>query len=179
MSSIPSAATESSTAPSVGFPPVSRRDARILVLGSLPGQRSLEEVQYYAHPHNTFWPIMLELIGAEGDYAARCRCLIYSRIALWDVLASSVRPGSMDANIDLEMAAPNDFAAFLAAHPDIDRIGFNGRKAAQLFARFVEPVLDVPVPRTVVLPSTSPAYAAMRPSEKLEHWRAFLRASVS
>ena len=179
MSSIPSAVTESAAAPSVGFPPVARADARVLILGSLPGQRSLEEQQYYAHPQNAFWGIMAELIDAHGNYAARCRCLVDSRIALWDVLASSVRPGSMDADIDRGSAVPNDFAGFLADHPDVERVGFNGRKAAELFSRMVAPTLAETSPATFVLPLTSPAYASMRPAQKLERWRTFLNGELS
>ena len=122
---------------SEGFPPIARDDAHILILGSLPGQRSIDEQQYYAHPQNAFWRIMGELFAIEGDYATRCDQLIERRIALWDVLMSSVRPGSMDADISLSSARPNDFAGFLAGHPKIGLIAFNGRKAEQLFERFV------------------------------------------
>ena len=89
---------------STGFPPVARHDARILILGSLPGQRSLQAAQYYAHPQNAFWRIMQELTGAEGPYQKRCDALVGYGIALWDVLAESVRPGSMDVDIQLESA---------------------------------------------------------------------------
>ena len=116
---------------------------------------------------------MEELFGISGDYDERCRQLTVHRIAVWDVLASSVRPGSLDARIDLESARANDFAAFLAAHADIERIVFNGRKAEQLFSRFVD-LADVSIERRV-LPSTSPAYAAMRFSGKLERWREAFR----
>src|SRR5210317_1751806 len=95
-------------APSEGFAPVARGDARVLVLGSLPGARSIAEQQYYAHPQNAFWPIMRELFMIDGDYAARCDQLRENGIALWDVLRSSVRPGSMDADIQLGSAVAND-----------------------------------------------------------------------
>ena len=78
---------------SEGFPPVARADARVLVLGSLPGARSIAEQQYYAHPQNAFWPIMRELFRIDGSYASRCSQLLEHRVALWDVLQSSVRPG--------------------------------------------------------------------------------------
>ena len=156
---------------SAGFPPIARPDARILILGSLPGERSIREQQYYAHPQNAFWRIMAALFGIEGDYDERARQLCKHRIALWDVLRSSVRPGSMDADIRTDTARPNDFAGFFAAHGDIELIAFNGRKAAQLFQRFVEPLeVAVGVPR-VGLPSTSPAYASLSFSGKLAAWR--------
>ena len=154
---------------SEGFPPVARKDATVLILGSLPGDRSIAERQYYAHPQNAFWNIMAELLGIEGDYATRCALLCEHGIALWDVLHSSVRPGSMDAAIRLDTAQANDFETFFADHPEIRTIGFNGRKAQQVFTRFVRAF-----PRgadQVLLPSTSPAYASMPFSAKLGRWR--------
>lgn len=165
--------------PSDGFPPVAGRDAGILVLGSLPSQRSIAKGQYYAHPHNAFWPIMRELFGTEGSYADRCEQLIRNRVALWDVLASSVRPGSMDADIRLESARANDFEGFLVAHPKIQLIAFNGKKAEQLFKKFVDiQSIDGSI-RSVGLPSTSPAYAALSFSGKLCAWREAVQPSVA
>lgn len=152
-----------------GFPPIAAPDARVLVLGSLPGDRSIAAQQYYAHPRNAFWPIMEALLGIHGSYEARCDRLKAQRIAVWDVLASSVRPGSLDARIDLDSAMANDFTTFIAAHLQLERIAFNGRKAEQLFRRFVE--LPGDSIELVGLPSTSPAYAAMPFSGKLERWR--------
>lgn len=157
-----------------GFPPVERPDASILVLGSLPGRRSIAEQQYYAHPQNVFWRIMAELFGIEGDYATRCRLLTEQGLALWDVLMSSVRPGSMDADINVGSATANDFATFFDTHASIRLIAFNGRKAEQLFARFVESrSVACGIPR-ILLPSTSPAYASLSFSGKLAQWRAAL-----
>ena len=119
---------------SAGFPPVAHADARILILGSLPGQRSIAAQQYYAHPQNAFWRIMAELTGGHGNYDERCVALTANRIALWDVLANSVRPGSLDADIQVATAEVNDFAAFLAEHRRIELICFNGQKAAKIFA---------------------------------------------
>lgn len=159
---------------SAGFPPVARADARILILGSLPGGRSIAEQQYYAHPRNAFWPIMREIFGVDGDYATRCRQLTEQRIALWDVLASSVRPGSLDADIRDDSARVNDFDMFFQRHPHIECIAFNGRKAAQLYAKFVTASALREDVRQLDLPSTSPAYAAMPLSGKLAAWRAAL-----
>ncbi len=160
---------------SAGFPPIASTDARILILGSLPGKRSLEEAQYYAHRHNAFWRIMAELFGIEGDYANRCRQLMAHRIAVWDVLASSVRPGSLDADIRLDTARANNFAGFLSDHAQIERICFNGRKAEALFAKLVVPALSSLLFERVSLPSTSPAHAAMPFDKKRDIWAAGLR----
>ena len=156
---------------STGFPPVERADASILVLGSLPSERSIAEQQYYAHPQNAFWRIMKELFGVEGDYSSRCHKLTESGIALWDVLMSSYRPGSMDADISISEATPNDFASFFERHRSICLIAFNGKKAEQLYRRFVVPLGIARDVARVVLPSTSPAYASMSFSGKLAAWR--------
>ena len=161
--------------PSAGFPPVARPDARILILGSLPGDRSIRERQYYAHPQNAFWKIMAALYGIEGEYEARTSQLCNQGVALWDVLHSSVRPGSMDADIRADTAKPNDFTEFFASHGDVELIAFNGRKAEQLFNRFVDPLEIATGIRRVGLPSTSPAYAALPFSGKLAAWREALQ----
>lgn len=155
---------------SAGFPPIAASDAKILILGSLPGQKSLAASEYYAHRQNAFWRIMLVLFAVKGDYASRCELLKGEGIAVWDVLASSVRPGSMDTDIRLDSARPNDFPEFLATHKEITRIGFNGRKSEQLFRKLVIPELAAPMPQLISLPSTSPAYAAMSFDDKLENW---------
>ena len=157
---------------SVGFPPVARDDARVLILGSLPSKRSLAERQYYAHPQNAFWSIMRELVGATGTYENRCECLIAARIALWDVLKQSVRPGSMDADIQVARSEVNDFEEFMRDHPEIGLICFNGKKAEQMFHKFVKKETLGSTVRYEALPSTSPAYASMSFAEKLNKWRA-------
>lgn len=114
---------------------------------------------------------MAALFGADGDYRQRCDALIAARVALWDVLAESVRPGSLDADIRTETARVNDFATFFDAHREIVTIGFNGRKAESLFRRLVLPQLDGRVPGLVSLPSTSPAHAALGVDEKRRIWQ--------
>ena len=130
-------------AASTGFAPVARADARVLVLGSLPGQMSLARQQYYAQPRNAFWKITGELFGFEPslDYDARLRALVAQRVALWDTCAAAVRPGSLDARILRSSVVPNDFAPFLQAHPQIRRLCFNGATSAALFERLVLPTL--------------------------------------
>ena len=161
---------------SAGFPPIAGVDANILILGSLPGRKSLLAGRYYAHRQNAFWRIMAEVFGVEGDYSERCRQLIASRVAVWDVLASSVRAGSMDVDIQIASAQANDFAGFLSNHPQIERIGFNGQKAEQLFRKLVVPEYIGILPELVRLPSTSPAYAALSFDRKLKIWNNMLVA---
>lgn len=156
---------------SSGFAPLAGDGPRILVLGSLPSRRSIVANEYYAHPQNSFWRIMRELAGAQGGYADRCAALQTKKIALWDVLASSVRPGSLDASIQMSTAAVNDFEHFLALHGAIIRICFNGQKAAKIFSDRVSADIVGNRIELVTLPSTSPAHAAMRFDEKLDLWR--------
>jgi hypoxanthine-DNA glycosylase len=159
------------------FPPVSASNARILILGSMPGEASLAANQYYAHKRNDFWKIMGELIGASPDlsYPQRLETLKANGIALWDVLAHCEREGSLDSAITLE--GVNDFAAFLASHSAIARIYFNGRKAADSFRRFVPPDVLRAGMTLETLPSTSPANASFSFARKLEAWRALTRQS--
>jgi hypoxanthine-DNA glycosylase len=158
---------------SEGFSPIVRPDARVLILGSLPGQKSLADQEYYAHPQNAFWPIMACLFGISGAYEQRCARLLDEKVALWDVLQASIRPGSLDADIQRKSATANDFRAFLAENTHIDRIAFNGKKAEQLFRAMVPRKLYEPI-QLIGLPSTSPAYAAMPFEGKLSLWRAGL-----
>ena len=163
---------------SSGFPPIAGPGARVLVLGTLPSQASLAAGQYYAHPHNAFWKIMAEIAGATGDYEQRRAALVGAGIAVWDVLASSIRPGSMDSDIDVASARPNDFPAFLANQQRLQLVCFNGQKAEQLFTRLVQPKLEPNELRTARLPSTSPAYASMSFEQKLEAWRGIIEPAI-
>jgi TDG/mug DNA glycosylase family protein len=118
---------------SFGFPPLSSPCARVLILGSLPGQLSLERGEYYANPQNAFWRIIAARIPAlPPDYAGRVAALAAHRIAVWDVLAGATRSGSLDAAIAKD-AIPNNFNAFFHAHPKLRLIGFNGATAAKLW----------------------------------------------
>ena len=171
-------AARTRAAASQGFPPLARKDARVLILGSLPSRASLLAREYYAHPRNAFWRIMREIAGAEGDYAARCRSLQERGIAVWDVLSSSVRPGSLDADIDMTSAVPNDFGRFFSAHRHIRLVCFNGRQAQAMFRRLVQPALSGRPLEFALLPSTSPAHASLTTAEKLESWRGIIEPQL-
>jgi len=160
---------------SEGFPPIAAPSARVLILGSLPGQVSLQRQQYYAQPQNVFWRIMGALFDAGPDvrYEERVQRLIAQRVAVWDVCQAAVRPGSLDTSIDLATVVPNDFGAFFAAHVDIRCIFLNGATAARLYEKLVAPQLPAPVRSLPMerLPSTSPAHASLRFEQKLERWQ--------
>jgi hypoxanthine-DNA glycosylase len=158
--------------PVTGFSALSLPTARVLVLGSMPGAASLRAQQYYAHPRNSFWPIMARIAGfdAASPYGERVHALTRAGFAVWDVLRSCVRSGSLDSAIQAGTRVPNDFASFFAEHPGIRLVCFNGAEAQQSFARHVLPTLGVEGVRFVRLPSTSPAHA-MALERKLAAWR--------
>ena len=164
------------------FPPQAARDCRVLVLGSMPGERSLAEHRYYAHPQNLFWTFMGEICGAGPglDYAARLTRLKAAGIGLWDVLKHCERPGSLDGRIVRGTEVPNDLPALIARRPRLRAIAFNGAKAAQAFRAHVLGELDdATLARLTLLalPSTSPAHASTPRAQKLARWmalRAFL-----
>ena len=156
------------------FAPIETADARILILGSMPGEASLRAGQYYAHPRNLFWRIMGELLGTDpgSPYEQRIQALKSARIARWDVLYSCRRKGSLDSNIDHESLVPNDFAAFFLSHPQITRVFFNGTKAEQCYRKHMQPVTGIESIEYLRLPSTSPANASLSYERKLDAWRA-------
>lgn len=162
----------------LAFPPILGADARLLILGSMPGEESLRRQQYYAHPRNAFWPIMSRLMRLPGDagYAQRVMALIGHGIALWDVMAECRRRGSLDSAIRPESIRVNDFGTLFREHPGIELILFNGGTAEREFGRRVIPALGLAARRieTMRLPSTSPAYAGMPFEAKLNAWSVIL-----
>lgn len=160
------------------FGPIASHDAEVLILGSMPGRASLAAGQYYAHPRNAFWPIISELLqfDAASAYKIRVQALKSARIALWDVLESCTRRGSLDAMIDDDTLAANDFQAFFRAHQEIRRVYFNGVKAEACYRRHVLPgVASAPIFYSR-LPSTSPANASLSFARKLCAWQVILRS---
>jgi hypoxanthine-DNA glycosylase len=162
------------------FPPIETSDARVLILGSLPGPVSLGRGEYYAQPRNLFWRIMAAMTGcpATASYADRTGSLKARGIALWDVCESAIRVGALDTAIVTASVDPNDFATFLTRHRRIELICFNGTRAAALYARLVVPKLarEAQALRRTTLPSTSPAHASMPFNDKVLRWRGALAA---
>jgi hypoxanthine-DNA glycosylase len=154
---------------SISFPPISAANARVLVLGTMPGKASLLAQQYYAHPRNGFWPIMGSVLGfdAQAPYTQRTASLRAHGVAVWDVLQSCVRSSSLDSDIEADSIVVNDFSSFLAKHPHIHTVCFNGATAQTLYRRHAAgPALAM-----LRLPSTSPAHAAMSLAAKTDAWR--------
>jgi double-stranded uracil-DNA glycosylase len=165
------------------FAPIADARARILILGSMPGAASLAAGQYYAHPQNLFWRIIAEVTGASTElaYKTRARALKSRGIALWDVLESCTRAGSLDAAIDDASISANDFASFYRAHPRIAHVFFNGAKAEACYRKHVLPALGPAAARPSYhrLPSTSPANASMSRAHKHSVWTKALMLALA
>ena len=162
------------------FPAIEDSTCRVLVLGSMPGVASLQAQQYYAHPQNLFWKIAGDTFGFDpkSPYASRVASLRAARVAVWDVLRSCVRPGSLDAAIDKASVMTNDFSSFFGSHLQIERVCFNGAAAASIFAHQVQPHLRNHLDLQYIrLPSTSPANASIPVADKLVAWSAALKVA--
>ena len=161
------------------FPPACAADARVLVLGSMPGEASLAAAQYYAHPRNAFWPIMGALFGAgpELPYRERLQRLESAGVALWDVIAACERAGSLDSAIAAASIEANDFARLFRDCRHIRHVFFNGAAAETAFRRHVRGRIVLPALSFTRLPSTSPAHAARNFEAKLAAWQAVRAAT--
>ena len=159
-----------STALLTGLPPLIDDRARILILGSFPGAESLAVGQYYANPRNAFWPLVGEIFGFDctATYPDRLAALQAHGVALWDVLHACRRVGSLDSAIDPKSLQVNNFDLLLAEYPGVERVYFNGAKAAEVYRRHVRVGATLRYQR---LPSSSPAHAT-KPGVKLAAWRA-------
>ena len=165
-----------------GFPPIFDSRARVLILGSLPGDQSLRRRQYYGHPQNQFWKLLGAAFGQDLpplEYERKCAFLLRKRIALWDVLEAAERRGSLDTAICKER--PNDLPALFGELPRLRAVGCNGGKAHRSFRRHFGVWLNE-FPGEISLcrlPSSSPAYAAMPLEAKARQWGQFLDAALA
>ena len=155
-----------------GLPPIIGAAPCMLILGNMPSVISLTSGQYYGNPQNAFWRITAEVFGFDpaASYEQRVSALRRRDLAVWDVLRSCRRVGSLDSAVERDSMVPNDFRGFLDEHPRIDLLLFNGAAAEANYRRLVR---DAPAVASVRLPSTSPAHT-MRFADKLAHWRAAL-----
>jgi len=153
------------------FPPIAAEGCKVLILGSMPSVTSLERHQYYGYKQNDFWPMMFAFFEQPytDAYSVKQELLIKHGIALWDVLSSCEREGSLDSNIMNEI--PNDINGLLVQYPTIEYIIFNGGKAYQSFKKYFPELLVQK--QWIKMPSTSPAYTLKR-EEKRKKWRKIL-----
>ena len=152
------------------FAPVIGPEARVLILGSMPGGESLRKQQYYAHPRNAFWRIMGTLFGFPETlpYEERLEWLKRSHVALWDSLADCEREGSLDSNI--HNPEPNDIAGLLKQNPSIRTVFCNGHASCRFLKKYHAGLFHGNGPEIIQLPSTSPAAALYSFAEKLDRW---------
>ena len=150
------------------FPPIIDKESKILILGSIPGVKSLEMKQYYAHPQNKFWKIIFELFNEKftTDYVERIKILEKHQIALWDIIETCERKGSLDSEIRNEEA--NKIGELLQNFPNIKAIFCNGQKSYKNLQKILLKEFHLPI---IALPSTSPAHASLRYEEKLLSWQ--------
>ncbi len=149
------------------FPPIINDHSKILILGSVPGIKSLEKQQYYAHPQNKFWKIIFEILEEPftTDYDEKIKLLKSRGVAVWDVIDSCEREGSLDTKIRNE--EHNDILMLLKNHPSINAIFCNGQKSYKNIQKVFAGESEIPI---FALPSTSPAYT-IKYEQKLEHWQ--------
>lgn len=149
------------------FAPIIDDDSRILILGTMPGEESLRQQQYYAHKQNLFWKLICHVTNQPFTelYEERKQLLLKNHIALWDVCQTCVREGSLDS--DIKEVIPNSIDQLLEKHPNIQRLAFNGKKAEALFKKYFKPFGKI---NSLSLPSTSPANASMSIEKKLSSW---------
>ena len=154
------------------FAPIAGDRAKILILGSMPGEASLAANQYYAHQRNAFWPIIapLLLIQADASYQEKITALQSSHLALWDVFKSCERIGSLDTQIRSDNYTINDFASLFSSYKHISHIFFNGGTAERYFTRHVLPCCNLDAIQCLRLPSTSPANARLSFNDKRKIW---------
>ncbi len=155
------------------FEPIYNHQTEILILGTLPGEKSLQEQRYYAHPQNVFWKILSVLYSTEfltADSYKQKNLLLYYRLGLWDLVMKAQRNGSLDSNLK-DIQTNNIFELQLQL-PNLKKVLFNGNTAFQLYKKQFE-FLDFIDYQA--LPSTSPANAKMNFEEKLNYWKKALK----
>lgn len=153
------------------FEPIADTNSRILILGTMPGERSLQLQQYYGHAGNHFWKIMFSILEHpfSPDYSDRKKLLEEHKIALWDVLQNCEGEGSSDNAIKNEI--PNDFKTFYNQYKDLKTVFFASKKAEDFYNRYV---IKSPDRSYHVLPSPSRANTWKTFEEKVEEWRIIL-----
>jgi hypoxanthine-DNA glycosylase len=155
------------------FAPIESKESRVLILGTMPGERSIQLNQYYGHKGNQFWKLMFDIFECPftDNYADRINLLTKNKIALWDVLSHCEREGSADSKIKNEI--PNDFRLFYKLHPNIKHVFFASKGAEKLYNKHVKQFAEH---NYHILPSPSGAHASKTYYAKLNEWKIILRA---
>lgn len=153
------------------FDPISNEETTVLILGTMPGDKSIELGEYYGHPRNKFWKIIASITKNELPltYAEKIALLLKTRIGVWDVAHKANRKGSLDSAIADE--EPNDLESFITKHKNLTVIGFNGTKSETLYDKYFKRKSGI---KYISLPSTSPANTGIDLDSLCKHWRQIL-----
>jgi hypoxanthine-DNA glycosylase len=160
-----------STHQKTSFDPISNSETSVLILGSMPGDKSLELNEYYGHSRNKFWKIISKITNNDLplSYADKKTLLAKTKIGIWDVAQKANRKGSLDNAIQDE--EPNDLNSFISKHKSLKIIGFNGTKAEALFDKYFTRQAGI---KYISLPSTSPANTGIDFDNICKIWRQIL-----
>lgn len=163
-----------STHSKTSFPPISNPNTEILILGTLPGEKSLELAEYYGHPRNRFWKIVATITNDNLPitYEDKKQLLIKHNIGVWDVAHKAIRKGSLDSAIESE--EPNDLNTFISEHRNLKVIGFNGLKSKSLYDKYFNQKTDI---KYITLPSSSPANAGISFEQICKAWAQLINNS--
>lgn len=148
------------------------KQSKILILGSMPGVKSLEAQEYYAHPQNRFWKVMSFLCNVDLtnlEYSQKLKTLLLNNIALWDVISDCNRVGSLDSAIENEH--PNDIENLLKTYSGIEIICLNGNKAYSAFKKHFKHIIECNRYTIYKMPSTSPANARFQMPQLIAEWK--------
>ncbi len=158
-----------------GLPPLLDAQTRVVILGSFPGERSLQMQQYYAHPKNQFWRLVFDVIFGPNainycpnSYENNSKLILQHGIGLWDVYVACEREGSLDSAI--KHAQCNDLASLRSRCPQLQAIAHNGGESYQHAKHTM--ILGLPVYK---LPSSSAVHASWSFERKLMAWRDVLQ----
>ncbi len=175
--------TDQSNGRITGFPPIIGKKSKILILGTLPGPKSLKVEKYYEDKRNHFWKILGCVFARKIwllSYEEKCKFLHRKRIAVWDVLHSGRRVGGSDKNIKHE--TPNDMLSLFNKRRAIEAVGFNGEASLMFFSKYNRDLFDTFGERQIrycLLPSSSGANAHMRRDDKIQVWKHFIKPDES
>ena len=155
------------------FPPFVNSNSKILILGTMPGEKSLELQEYYGNKGNSFWKLLFTLFDQPlpQEFSKKKQLLIENDIALWDVLEFCERTGSLDSNIKNEV--PNDFKSFYKEYPNLKHVFFSSKNASKYYDKYIGRRNDI---QYTILPSPSGANASKSFLQKLEEWKAIIEA---
>lgn len=153
------------------FPAVADSKSRILILGSVPSIKSVENNFYYMHPKNRFWKVLSAIFGVDLYSATideRTSFLLENGIALYDSVEECDIEASKDSAIS--NVVPADIPS-LIAKSEISHIYCNGKASLHYLLSAYPEYESI----TTLLPSTSPANAQFSLERLIEAWKVIIK----